>query len=300
MESRVNYTLVGFFVIIMTTALIVILFWMTAGRHTKEYHNYLVYMNESVAGLSEQAPVKFNGVKVGYVETIHLDTRNPQLVRILLAIEEETPVTTSTRAMLMSQGITGVTYMGLKAESSKAPPLVSTPGEPYPVIPTNPSLLVQLDKAIRDVSENVNDISRRIKVLLSDNNMKSFSDTLAHVDEFSAMLHRNNMTIENSLKGIETVSVNTAKASKTFPDTVRRLQTTLASIREAAKRVSETMQASEHAVDSISDQAVPPAVNLIQRLDRTSQSINDLTQQLKQNPAMLVRGKVPAQPGPGE
>ena len=115
MESKVNYTIVGLFVILLGIGLVAISFWLTEARHQKAYNPYLVFMGESVSGLSEQSSVLFNGVRVGYVKTITLDPENPQRVRLLLMISDETPINASTTATLMSQGITGLTYVGLKA-----------------------------------------------------------------------------------------------------------------------------------------------------------------------------------------
>jgi phospholipid/cholesterol/gamma-HCH transport system substrate-binding protein len=58
MESNVNYTLVGAFIIGLTIAMIVIALWLSVGLTGKQYNFYLAYMNESVSGLSANAPVK--------------------------------------------------------------------------------------------------------------------------------------------------------------------------------------------------------------------------------------------------
>jgi phospholipid/cholesterol/gamma-HCH transport system substrate-binding protein len=300
LESRVNYTLVGFFVIVMSTALVMIAFWLTAGSRSKDYHPYLVYMQESVGGLSEQAAVKFNGVQVGYVEAIRLDKNNPQLVRIKLEIEDGTPITTSTRAMLMSQGITGIAYVGLMAISPKAPPLVTTEGQPYPVIPSSPSLLVQLDKAVRDVSQSVSDMSNRLQRILSPENELVLKNTLHNFDEFTSMLRRNNLTIERGLHSIEITFQNAAEASRRFPNLAKDMQETFKTIRSAADEFKQTLASTQSAVDTVSDQAIPPAVNMMERLQSAAKSVNALSKALEENPSTIIRGRAPAEPGPGE
>ena len=129
MEERVNYTMVGAFIVIMSIALLGIAYWLSMGRHTKVYDTYLVYMKEPVSGLSKMAPVKYNGVVVGFVRTIALDEDNPQLVSLQLSIEHSAPITQSTVATLRPQGITGMTYIGLKTKTAKAPRIKAIGGD---------------------------------------------------------------------------------------------------------------------------------------------------------------------------
>jgi len=177
-ESKANYTIVGLVIVILTAALISVSLWLSVGFDKKQYVIYAVYMSEAVSGLNDDSAVKFNGVQVGRVKQIQLDRTNPQRVRLLLAIESKIPITTSTRATLISQGITGNTYVGLIANSSDLRPLVKGPHDKYPIIPTSPSIFNQLDKVLKDVSVNVNDVSKEVKKIFDDENAKNIAKTL--------------------------------------------------------------------------------------------------------------------------
>ena len=120
MESKTNYTAVGIAVVLMLFGLISVALWLSEGFNRKTYHNYLVFMQEAVSGLSEGSLVKYNGVKVGLVKSIILD-KNPRLVELILEIEEGTPITVDTVANLIAQGITGTTYLGLSVTSATPP-----------------------------------------------------------------------------------------------------------------------------------------------------------------------------------
>lgn len=139
MEAKTNYTIVGLTVVILTAALLASALWLSVGFDQKKYKIYAVYIHEAVSGLSEDSPVKYNGVPVGSVAKIELSQIDPQQVKILLNIEEGTPITTSTTATLISQGITGTTYVGLSASSSELTPLKKFPRNPIPLF--QPSLL---------------------------------------------------------------------------------------------------------------------------------------------------------------
>src|SRR5256885_1498761 len=99
MESKVNYIVVGLFVIILSFFLISGIVWLSSEGHGKKYRTYLVLVREDVTGLNVESPVRFNGVKVGYVNQIELDHHNPKLVRLILRIENSVKITTSTYAI---------------------------------------------------------------------------------------------------------------------------------------------------------------------------------------------------------
>ena len=63
MQSKVNYALVGLFVILLGSALLGAVFWLTLGGDSKTYDRYRVYFRESVAGLNPKATVRYRGVR---------------------------------------------------------------------------------------------------------------------------------------------------------------------------------------------------------------------------------------------
>ncbi len=307
MESRVNYTIVGFFVLVLGAGIVMLGFWMTAGTRSKAYDTYLVYMNETVSGLSDQAAVKFNGDPVGYVKKIELNHNNPQQVILTLQVEQGTPVTTSTYAILQAQGITGIAYMGLSAKNATGEPLRAKPGQKYPVIPSQPSLFTQLDTVLREVSGNIKDISNSFKNVFDQQNTKAITDSLRNIDKFTQMLADNSDEFEEMLASARTLMKNSSKASQRFPQIATKLEDDLRAIKimsgnisEAGKQAGLTMRSARRALHTLREQALPPATNLIHQLNAAAGNIKILSKQLKQNPAMLVRGKVPAVLGPGE
>ncbi|MDE2089916.1 MAG: MCE family protein, partial [Gammaproteobacteria bacterium] len=114
METKVNYAVVGLFVLVLGAALIGIVLWLSAGNFNRQaYVTYYAYMQESVSGLNVNAPVKYHGVDVGRVRRIMLDPHDPARVRLVLDVVRGTPVKTDTVAMLAAQGLTGIAYVEL-------------------------------------------------------------------------------------------------------------------------------------------------------------------------------------------
>ncbi len=216
MESKVNYTLVGIFVISLVTVTVFAILWLSSGLSSAAYTKYMVFMQESVSGLSVDAPVEYNGVHVGNVKSIMLNPDNPNTVEILLNIKNSTPITQGTTAMLATKGITGIAFIALKDNSIDLTPLKAEKHEPYPVIKTIPSLFLRLDTALQALNKNLSKVSDSIQSVLDETNQKSIRETLKNLSEFTGAL------AENSKK-IDAILANTVQATSQLTPTLQML-----------------------------------------------------------------------------
>lgn len=292
METKTNYTIVGLIVLILLGGLIAMGLWLSVGFDQKQYRLYAVYIHEAVSGLSEESQVKYNGVKVGFVKKIALNRLDPQQVKILLSIEEGIPITTSTTATLISQGITGTTYVGLSATSSDLTPLKKLPKEPYPIIPTKPSLFHQLDRVLKEVSENVNKVSLEISRIFDRENAKYIKETLEHLKTFSEVISQNSQHIDHGIANADILLKNLAEVSHDLPQVVKDLKI-------GAHKLNGMTTAITTAGNKVSS-AVSPTIVLLHRLNTIAANLEKVSVQMRQNPAVVIRGTTPPQPGPGE
>ena len=282
MEAKTNYTIVGLAVLILSAALLASMLWLSVGFDKKKYNIYAVYIREAVSGLSLDSPVKYNGVQVGAVYKISLSRVDPQQVVILLNIEEGTPITTSTRATLISQGITGVTYIGLSADSPDLTPLTKLPEEPYPIIPSKPSLLNQIDKTIKEVSENVNSLGHKIQTVFDEENSENLKKSLINLQKFTQVVAEHNKNIGQTLRNSDELSHNLAEASRDLKVNIDKLTQ---EVTFASQSVSLTMQAGR---------------TVLQKINNIAANLEQVSSQMRPNPSVIIRGPVPHAPGPGE
>jgi len=278
MESKVNYTVVGLFVFVLLAATIVVSLWLSFGLSHKQYNTYQINMNESVAGLSIDSPVQFNGVTVGHVEYISLNRHNPQQVNLLLDIETDIPITEGTTATLMSQGMTGIAYIGLRNNGDMTP-LHILPGEHYPIIRTTPSLMMRLDTVITTLSMNLNDVSKELQAILDLENRQAIKETLQNLNQVSAMLAANTEQMNQTLKSTNVFMENAAKASQQFPMIFRD---------------------SQNVMRTLNERTLPMFNQILMNFGSTANNFSTLSNEIKQNPSILLRGATPPPPGPGE
>lgn len=307
MEAKTNYTIVGIIVLLLTAGVLSAILWLSAGFNSKSYSYYTVYLREAASGLNGDSPVKFNGVQVGNVSAIKLNKNDPRQVEITLSIEEGTPITTSTSATLISQGITGVTYVGLSAASDDLTPLEKMPGEPYPVIPAKPSLFNQLDAVLKEASDSINSASKEVKRIFTEENAKYVRLTLSNMERFSEVMANNSSSIDSALKSADVFLANASLISKDFPQIVKDLRAGINNfnalsidLSHAGKSVTNTMGSGNNTLNKLSEQTIPQANLLLRKLNAISANIELLSNTMRQNPSVIIRGTKPSKLGPGE
>ncbi len=286
MEAKTNYTIVGLTTLILFAGLLTASLWLSVGFDQKKYHTYVVYMAEAVSGLNEDSLVKFNGVKVGSISNIEIDKKDPQKVKIYLKIQAGTPITIDTKAALISQGITGTNYLGLTSTSASIIPLMPTPGEKYPVITYKPSFFNQLEQTVEELSVS-------IKQLVNQKNTDNLSRSIENLTKISDAFAKNDKAIAETLKDFPKLMQEVRVSIKTFTEMS-------SDVSRASDSIKTTMQAGRNTIDKISQQAIPPTVSLLKRLDIIATNLEKVSIELRNNPAVIIRGNAPQKPGPGE
>ena len=287
----------------------------------KKYDLYLAIVEESVAGLNLNAPVKYNGVDVGKVQHIQLDPNNPQRVRLHFAIERGTPIKIDTIAVLKTQGLTGIAYVELDGGAKNAPALVAVGNEPYPVIQTKPSLSTRLENILTSVLSKLDNTSSTIDSLLSAENRESFRSALADIAIVSKTVAQRKKEIDAGIINAARTADNTARATEKLnpildkiQPTVEQLTITIAQINKSAaaieKAADETAIASSNAGKTVTTvgsnferytaETLPEIQRLLAELNALSASLKRLSEQTERDPASLLRGRSATPNGPGE
>ncbi len=300
METKVNYTIVGIFVLVFSMALIAGVVWLGAGaEYRKSYNDYLVYMNESVAGLNLNAPVRYRGVSVGRVKEISIAPDKQESVRLLLAIESGITIRESTVATLRSQGLTGIATIELSGGDAQSPVLEAKNGEKYPVIRSAPSLMTRLDATITPILTNLNESIGRLNDTLSEKNRVDLSRILSDLAKLSDILARRSNEIDSGVIDASKMLANGEKASESLPQLIQRLGKTADEFEKMAKDASQSSAAARSTIAHV-DETIPEFRALMAQLNDLSASLKRVSVEIERNPAILVYGRPAGRSGPGE
>jgi len=327
LQSNVNYALVGLFVIILGSALLSVVFWLTLGEDTKIYNKYRVYFNESVAGLNLKATVRYRGVDVGQVESIELDRNNPDRVDVVLGIERGTPIRRDTIATLSTRGLTGVASVELSG-GGQSLPLEKEPDQELPVIQAGPSLVARLDDGFNSLLTNFDHLSKRLERLLNDENQDRFTETLQNLSTITGAVADRSNNLRQILENITTFTDTLARRSERlgqaldqlaialestdelstqFQATLRDMQASAQAVRNAANNVTQTSLAftklageGRQELNRLGQNTVPELDALLVQASDLMTVLQRLAEMLEQNPRALLLGQPQGRPGPGE
>lgn len=307
MKGKSNYVLIGLFVVGLAVALVGVILWLGAGGPGRDYDEYVVYMQESVSGLSRDNVVKYHGVDVGRVHEIALAEGRSEQVRLLLQIDRGTPVRENTVATLETQGLTGLAFINLQGGLVDSPLLEAAPGERYPVIRSQPSTWGRLDDAVEELVANMNDATRRVAVLLSEDNQRNLGRTLASLEQLSTALAGRAEVLNRSLDDLAATLQQAREGSAGLPGLLARLAQAAAALERMAEQVGAggeavrvAVQARNRDLQRFTGESLPEAAAMISDLRRAAQNLRSFSEQLERDPAILLRGRAARPPGPGE
>jgi phospholipid/cholesterol/gamma-HCH transport system substrate-binding protein len=304
MEEKVNFAVVGIFVLVLSAGLIGGVLWLSSGKsYLKMYDIYLTYMNESVSGLNLNAPVRYHGVEVGRVQKIALAPGNVEQVQLTLEIERGTPVKVDTVAVLQSQGLTGLAFLDLTGGGRDSPPLKAIAGEEYPVIKTGRSLMTRLDTAVTALLANLNRTSENFNALMDKDNQLKIKNTLTDIETLSRTLAARSATIDASLTNAARTMEGTARLANELPQLAQRVQRSADAFDHMANEISLAgagVSSTLNSTQQFTNETLPEAHQLVIELRDLTGSLQRFSDDLGKNPSILLYGKPAAPRGPGE
>lgn len=243
METKANYVLIGSFVLMAAGALALFTLWIAGNPLNRAYADFDVVFNGPVNGLSEGGEVRFNGIKVGEVRTLRLDREDPNNVIAHIRVDAQTPVRTDSIAQLNFMGITGVTFIQILAGDPKKPMLTPVNGV-TPRIRSSRTLVDELFQGGQDLLGVSGETIKRLNLLLSEDNLRHFSSTLASVDKAAARISSQDGLIQAATKAfvrIDTAAAALESASKSVDAAAGSIGSDISSLRQSANQTLQDL-----------------------------------------------------------
>lgn len=291
MESRINYTIVGIFVVLLLAGLIIFVYWLGKYGYKQEYDYYYVYMVESVAGLSPEAAVKYRGVDVGIVEKMRINPQNSEEVELLLKLRQGTQVKVDTRATLKSFGLTGLAFVELSGGNKDSPLLKSN--ATIPVIPAAPSNFARFDQSLTALTEKLSRALDKIDRLLSEQNLQN-------VDEIIVEMKDVTKEAANKLEGFEKFIDNSLAMEKEIVQAFARVESAALSVEKMAGRLEQDYGDPDRNLVNLVYQNLESFYQLLYELESLVGDLQRTTRSIEDSPGDLIFKRSRLRPGPGE
>ncbi len=292
MESRVNYIIVGIFMVLFTTALLAFAFWLGKYGDDSDYVYYKAYMTESVSGLSREASVKYRGVDVGIVTEVKIDPENSEQVQLLLKVRKDAPIKKDMYVTLKFYGLTGLAFIELSGGTKNAALFTHEEGK-IPVINTAPSLYQRLDESLSGLAGKLTHTLDSMDALLKQQNIDNFTDSLANIKAFSIQIN----SFQDEFRAVLKKGVNMEEkiivASEQFAQASK-------GIKDVAKILEESFKRGDYDVKQISSKSLEKFDDLMGSLKVLSGEIEEAVISIKNSPSDLLFKQTEKKLGPGE
>ncbi len=273
METNANYVAVGAFVLACMIGLVVTIMWLAGMQYSQEYDYYEADFKGPVTGLGKGTVVRYNGIDVGHIADLAFNRDDPQSVIVNLQVRPGLNIRTNSEASIESEGITGGTYVEISGGTANAPLLVAKRGERYPVIRSKQSTFRQLEQTLPQLISKLTMVAERMNGVLSDDNRKAFSDTLANLNQTTQTLAARSADIDKTLR-------NASAASDRLGPTLEQAEASLKKFDQLAA----------HADDFVTGPALAQVGDMMADLRRLTVSLNKLSRDLDQQPTRLLFG----------
>ncbi|HEX5184844.1 MAG TPA: MlaD family protein [Allosphingosinicella sp.] len=302
METRSNHILVGGVVLVLVAAVIIFIVWISQAGGNRDKH-YDIFFAEAVDGLAKGSAVTFSGVPVGQVESINLQPRTPELVRVRIAVGHDTPVIVGTTASVNGVGFTGVSQIQLAPPNRQQQtghvditcPDEPSPKCPYgvPVIPTKAGGLAAVLNSAPELLNKVTTLTERLTDLLSDKNQNSIAAILANVKVISKNLADRSDEIAATLADARVAIRQAGDAADHFSklaDTsndilahdarpmIADLRKTIQSAQASMANLDATISEARPGIHTFSTRTLPEAGQLIHDLQQTSEALRNVSE----------------------
>jgi phospholipid/cholesterol/gamma-HCH transport system substrate-binding protein len=285
MYNRINYTVVGIFVLLFGAGMILFAFWLAKYGIQDKYDLYKVEVKESVTGLSEDASVKLHGVDIGRVKQISINPQNIEVVDILLEIKKGTVIKEDMTAHTQMFGVTGLLTIEIDGGTNEAKTL--EPTDTYiPIIKTKPSYIAKLNEEVEKVSELLD----RSKKLLSEKNIQNFEKTLEHLEKISSRGEEVEKKAIDSMNQIDQTLKELKISTKSMTDS---FQVAAKDINSVTLKVDKSIDRGDYNLRNI----LEPMTTDLQVL---SNQIDELAGEIRQSPSDLLFKSRQPRKGPGE
>ena len=309
MEARREQALVGLFVIVAAAVLIATVFGITGafGRTAKSFHAFFPF----AGGLEVGSTVRYaGGPKVGRVEKLRIDPKNPANIEITLAVHTDLPVKTDSHVRIMSMSPLGDNHLEIVPGSPQAPLAqdgATLPADRYLDLNAITEKINDLAPEAQQLLHTLNDRATELKVtiarvndLLNDENRSNLSGTLAQTHhmiaenrpQIKATIGHLNTSSEKLGPLLDDLRKTSAEANKTLDHVdglvgenradirkaVIELRKSLTNVTDLTARIDQTLDVNSENIDE-----------MLENFRHVSENLKQFTETIKTRPYTLLR-----------
>jgi phospholipid/cholesterol/gamma-HCH transport system substrate-binding protein len=163
--------------------------------------------------------------------------------------------------------------------------------------------MTRLDSAVTALLVNLNKTSENLNALLDADNRRAFKKTLVDLETLSNTLAARSKLIDSSLVDAAHTMKNTARLTDELTQLGPRVQRSADAFDRMSNQLRHAGASAGSTLDStrqFTNETLPEVQKLVTQLRDLTGSLQRISDQIEQNPSVLVYGKPAAKRGPGE
>jgi phospholipid/cholesterol/gamma-HCH transport system substrate-binding protein len=320
MESKREQAIVGLFVLVASAVLVATVFTLT-GAFAGAAVTYRAH-SPFAGGLEPGATVRYaGGPKVGRVEKLQLDPKDPSRIEITFSVKPGWPVKTDSHVKIMSLSPLGDNHLEIVPGSERAALAANgatLPCDPYvdfnALTAKINDIAPQAQQLLKTLNDRAGDLQvtlTRINDLLNDTNRANLSATLA---ETRGLISENRANVKTTVKNLssateklepllEDLRKTSAQANETLNHVDSLIGENRADVRQAVidlRRSLATVTDLTAHLDQMLDVNSENIDELLENLRHVSQNLKEFTNTIKTRPYTLIRANNPREHKTGE
>lgn len=269
MESKINYTAVGAFVLGFLVFMVIFLMWVSGVKLT-EKPKIIDVVFSRVSGLKEGGSVRYQGLHVGSIKAIRIDEENPKHILVRIEISETVPLKTDMMAIIEAQGITGTSYIQLLGGSERAPNIKFSTKHPPQIIGKESTIDKVLDSA-PNVLHDFSSLTEDIRDVVNAENRKAFGDILMNIKALTDALRE---------EGDDGASLGGALSK-----TLKTFDATLLEIQKTAKEIRQTFSENRNNIKAFTGSGLTLLTKFLDTAKETLDTFKRVSEALERSPA---------------
>jgi phospholipid/cholesterol/gamma-HCH transport system substrate-binding protein len=290
---------VGLFVSIALASLIFFVIWLTGRTGNEELTRYSLLFHKDVSGLTVGGPVKYMGMTVGTVISMHIEQIEGIRVRVDIDVLAETPVDSGTFASLALQGITGVAVVNLETEPGRHAPLEALPDREYPIIPVRIVGFSALMASAPEIMGKLNNHLTQAGKILGEENQASIAGALENIENVTASLAGEreeiaaipgnlNQTINDIQATVAQLQVMISDLQPGLNSTVENVNISSKNLASLTARVDTLVQQHEKDLGRFMEEGLGEAPALMKETRNALRDLEKLVMELQDDPSQLI------------
>lgn len=232
METRANYVLVGIFTVAAVATAFLFVYWTGRFGNNSDNVPIIVSIPGSAAGLDTGSRILFNGIRIGVVRRVTLDTANPEIAVAEGVVSRLAPIKPSTKASIAVATLSGTADIELTGgDPTEENRLALVPeGAPQVIaITAQPSAFNDIIASVQSMLNRTDVIFTGVEAVLSEG-QRPIINTLKNTEQFSAALADGSGDIATLMTSVQSLAETASTLSSRLEGTVDAAETLIRAV----------------------------------------------------------------------